>query len=94
MILLTYTDLKRCHSTKKMAKIQDEELDKILNKAFDDIRRRVVTLMAKREKKLLRELKANSKQPRQDRARAEKEDKPEKHKKNYQRSRSESSESE
>jgi hypothetical protein len=43
----------------------DEELDKILNKGFDDIRRRVNALLVKREKKLLRDMKASSKKPRE-----------------------------
>lgn len=33
----------------------DETLDKILNKAFEDIRKRVNALIIKREKRLLRE---------------------------------------
>lgn len=43
---------------------RDEELEKILNKAFDDIRRRVNNLMVRREKKLLRDMKTSNKKPR------------------------------
>lgn len=40
----------------------DEELEKILSKAFDEIRRRVYAHMAKREKKLAKELKSKEKE--------------------------------
>lgn len=46
---------------------RDEELDKILNKAFDDIRKRVTSLLVKREKKLLRDAKSSTKKPRESR---------------------------
>lgn len=35
-------------------RVEDAELDQILQKSFEDIRRRVGVLMAKREKKLLK----------------------------------------
>lgn len=35
----------------------DEEIDKILTKAFDDIRKRVNTVLQKREKNILRDMK-------------------------------------
>lgn len=64
----------------------DEELNKILNKAFDDIRRRVSALVAKREKKLLRDMKISSKKPREP-------EQPKKKDKEYKRSKSSSSDS-
>lgn len=66
----------------------DEELNKILNKAFDDIRRRVSALVAKREKKLLRDMKISSKKPREP-EQPKKKDKD----KEYKRSKSSSSDS-
>lgn len=69
----------------------DEELDKILNKAFDDIRRRVNVLMAKREKKLVRDMKSSSKKPRDTQRDTKHDDKKkEKKDKNYRRSSSSS----
>lgn len=35
----------------------DEEIDKILSKAFDDIRKRVNAVLARREKNILRDMK-------------------------------------
>jgi hypothetical protein len=35
----------------------DEEIDRILKKAFEDVRKRINTLLAKREKNLLRDMK-------------------------------------
>jgi hypothetical protein len=67
----------------------DEELDKILNKAFDDIRRRVNTLMVKREKKLFRDAKTSSKKPRENNRESRKEE-PKKKDKEYHRSKSSS----
>lgn len=65
---------------------RDEELEKILNKAFDDIRRRVSSLVAKREKKIAKEMKAGQKKPREgDRPKKKEEDKA------YHRSKSSSS---
>lgn len=62
----------------------DDDLDKILNKAFEDIRRRVNSLMVKREKKFLRDMKASSKKPRETHRESKKE---------YKRSNSSSSDS-
>lgn len=75
---------------------RDEELDKILNKAFDDIRRRVNTLLAKREKKLVRDMKSSSKKPRdtQKEKHEEKDKKKDKKEREYRRSSSSSSDSE
>ncbi len=42
---------------------RDEELEKILTKAFEDIRKRVYAHVAKREKKLVKDLKLVSKAP-------------------------------
>ena len=44
-----------------MTSQNDEELNKILNKAFDDIRKRVTSLIAKREKKIIRNMKFSTK---------------------------------
>lgn len=70
----------------------DEELDKILNKAFDDIRKRVNALVNKREKKLLRDMKSSSKKPR-DTHREPRKEEPKKKDKEYRRSKSSNSDS-
>ena len=38
----------------------DEEVDKILSRAFDDIRKRINAVMSRREKNLLRDVKITS----------------------------------
>ena len=37
--------------------MSDPEIDKILNKAFEDIKKRINSVIAKREKKLVKEIK-------------------------------------
>ena len=39
----------------------DEDLEKILTKSFEDIRKKVTSLMAKREKRIAKEFKVTSK---------------------------------
>jgi hypothetical protein len=76
--------------TNQQRENHDEELDKILNKAFDDIRKKVNTLMSKREKKFLRDMKSKKPQPQEQEQQPKNKGKNDK-KKNYHRSKSSSS---
>lgn len=69
---------------------RDEELDKILNKAFDHIRKRVNALMVKREKKFLRDMKTTSKKPRENNRESHKEESKKNKNSDYHRSKSSS----
>lgn len=55
--------------------VRDEELDKILLKGFETIRKGVLSLIAKREKKVVKDMKVATKKTREN---FEKEDKPKK----------------
>jgi len=66
-----------------------EELDKILEKSFNDIRKRLTSLIVRREKRLLRQIKTAQKTSRAPIART----KPKKSKKKYYSSSEESSSS-
>jgi hypothetical protein len=52
---------------------EKSELDKILEKAFADIRKRMISLMARQEKKIMKELKITNKTSKKYKAKPEKE---------------------
>jgi len=82
-------------ASREQKMVNDEDLDKILNKAFDDIRKKVHALILKREKKLLREVKTSSKQTSSKKGREQpRKEENKKEKREYRRSHSSSSDSE